>query len=937
MHNISLLNNKSIMKQLILLFLSGFLFVNGYSQKSSVDQKVDSILNLMTLDEKIGQMTQAERGALDNINDISYYSLGSLLSGGGSSPSSNTVAGWANMYDEYQNLALQSRLGIPLIYGVDAVHGHNNVYGSVIFPHNIGQGCTWNTDLIELANQIVAKEVAATGIDWTFSPCIAVARNERWGRTYEGFGETPEIQKIMAAASVKGLQTNNLTSPTSILACAKHFVGDGGTTDGIDQGNTEVSEEVLRQLHMAGYIDAINMQVGSVMASYNSWNGQKLHGHDYLLNDVLKNELGFEGFIISDWAGVDQITEDYREAVKRAINAGIDMVMVPDRYVYFIGILKDLVETNEVSINRIDDAVRRILKQKFLLDLFNNPLTDNSLAASFGSDEHRNVARQVVRESLILLAAKNDVLPLQKNNQKILVAGSLAKNIGGQCGGWTISWQGSNGNITEGTDIFSGIQNIVENNEVVYSLNGENYDGVDVAIVVIGESPYAEGAGDRVSLNIESADVNMIKNLKEKGIQVITVLISGRPMIIGELLPYSDAFVAAWLPGTEGDGIAEILFGDYEPSGMLTHSWPQTMSQIPINFGDDDYYPLYAYKHGIQGFPTVLVNPSLETYAAVLNNSGSKIILSLTDKIAVLNYDLEDFSLKVNNVIISNAVSDVGISEFDESILEIELSNAIVSNASSIALSYSGNGISSANSSLSYFSDYFVYNAFKSANSTNEIPGRVEAENYSNMFGVQTETCTDIGGGFNVGWLENGDWMEYSVNVVTTGNYNLTSRISGYNSGTLVFTFNGENNTNIDFEPTNGWQTWEDFSTSVYLQEGDYVMKVLSTTDAYNINYFDFSLYESIYDVRQSLGEISIFPMPVNSNFNIEFSSLKFSEISINIFDLNGNRVQNLFDGSINSGLNTFAFSLDAKLANGIYFIEIKDSEKRYFKKLIKN
>ena len=383
------------MKKLNIILLS--LFFPSLIFAQDIDFKVDSLLKLMTLEEKIGQMTQAERGALENISDIQYYKLGSLLSGGGSSPTPNTTESWANMYDDYQSYALKTRLGIPLVYGVDAVHGHNNLYGAVIFPHNIGLGCTWNPELVKQVNQITAKEVAATGIDWTFSPCIAVVQNERWGRTYEGFGETAEIQKIMSAASVEGLQSDDLDAPETILACAKHYVGDGGTTNGIDQGNTQVTEEVLRELHMAGYIDAIAENVGSVMASYSSWNGDKLHGHDYLLTDVLKNELGFEGFIISDWKGVDQVAEDYREAVKRSVNAGIDMVMVPDRYIYFISILKDLVEKNEVSMARIDDAVTRILKQKFLLNLFEEPYTDPSFAASVGSDAHRSVSRQAVR------------------------------------------------------------------------------------------------------------------------------------------------------------------------------------------------------------------------------------------------------------------------------------------------------------------------------------------------------------------------------------------------------------------------------------------------------------------------------------------------------------------------------------------------------------
>ncbi|PLX13219.1 MAG: hypothetical protein C0598_04155 [Marinilabiliales bacterium] len=902
--------------------------------KSDVDFKVDSLLALMTLDEKIGQMTQAERGALENIDDITNYYLGSLLSGGGSSPSPNNQQSWANMYDNYQSYAMQTRLQIPLIYGVDAVHGHNNVYGAVIFPHNIGMGCTWNPELIKLAAEVTSKEVAATGIDWTFSPCIAVPQNEKWGRTYEGFGETAEIQEIMASASVEGLQ-GNLDEPQTILACAKHFVGDGGTINGIDQGNTVVSEEVLRQIHMPGYIDAIENNVGSIMASYNSWNGVKLHGHEYLLTEVLKNELGFEGFVISDWAGVDQITEDYREAVKRAINAGIDMVMVPDRYIYFIGVLKSLVNDGEISQDRIDDAVRRILKQKFLLNLFEEPYTDNSFAASFGSEEHRSIARQAVRESVVLLNAKNDILPLKKENQKILVVGSKAKDLGAQCGGWTISWQGSNGNITQGTTILEGIQNIATTSEIVYSANG-NYNGdADIAVVVIGENPYAEGAGDKSSLILESDQITMIKSLKEKGIPVVTLLVSGRPLIIGDALPYSDAFMACWLPGTEGEGVAQLLFGDYVPTAKLTHTWPQTMSQIPINYGDDNYQPLYAYKHGLENFPSSVTSQNMTVYSAIAE-SPNAIMLTLTGKITSFDIDYNDFQIKVNNQIVDNNVINLELSEIDSSALLLELQNNLNS-SDVISLSYSGDGIYSNDLQLSTFNDYFVYNSVSGSGGPVLLPGKVQAEDYVDMFGIQTEPCIDIGGGLNVGFIEPGDWMKYNVIVSQSGLYAINSRISGYNSGTLLIQFNQENNTYVNYQSTNGWQSWQTFSAQVSLEDGEYEMKVTAQADGFNINYFDFELVNGISKIENSLSEIIVKPNPVKSNFQMEFNLSKTDDLSIKLFGLDGKHLQTFFNGQVLSGPSNYNFSLDSGISKGVYIIEVKDSRKRYFKKIIVN
>ena len=888
------------MNRFTLIIFSFLLSLMAVSQ--DIDQKVDSLLALMTLDEKIGQMTQAERGMLEVITDIETYKLGSLLSGGGSSPDPNSVAAWADMYDEYQSHAMQTRLSIPLIYGVDAVHGHNNLYGAVIFPHNIGMGATWNPELFKAASEITAREVAATGIDWTFSPCIAVPQNERWGRTYEGFGETAEINEMMGAAAIEGFQGGDLSKPETILACAKHFVGDGGTTDGIDQGNTAVSEEILRALHMAGYIDAIDAGVGSIMASFNSWNGEKLHGHEYLLTEVLKEELGFEGFIISDWKGVDQVDEDYREAVKRSINAGIDMVMVPDRYIYFISLLKDLVEKNEVSMNRIDDAVCRILKQKFLLNLFEEPYTDPSFAVDVGSDAHRDVARRAVRESLVLLNAKNDLLPLQKNGQKLLVAGSLADDLGGQCGGWSISWQGSNGNITEGTTILEGIQEMAGTTEIIYAPDGETSETVDAAVVVIGENPYTEGAGDRESLDMSAADVKLIKDLKGKGIPVITLLVSGRPMIIGELLPYTDAFVAVWLPGTEGKGIAEILFGDFQPSGKLTNSWPTHMGQVPINVQDEDYNPLYPYKHGLQAFPNSETAEGLSTYAAVTSNGGETIILTLTDEVIENMGNANDFQVKLDGITQNGLIETVEISDLDTGILELHLTSPITSEEIEISLSYSGDGLNSEVGKLEHFTGLFVYNAVKYFGAPHAIPGRIQAEEWTEMSGVGKEDCEDVGGGTNVGWIDSGDWIEYNVEVATTGNYKLVARVAGYAPGTIYFSFDDEQTATVDFESTEGWQSWEDFSTTVPLEAGNYSMRVDFNSDAFNLNYYDFISQTSVDEHTESIREISVYPNPVRHSFSLNFSDDFRSEVKINLFDMAGKKVQPLYEGRTNAG-----------------------------------
>ena len=460
--------------------------------------------------------------------------------------------------------------------------------------------CTSNPQLIQEAARVTAEEVSGTGIDWTFAPCIATVRDERWGRTYEGFGETAELSISMADAMVRGYQGTILSDNGNILACAKHFLGDGGTFGGDDQGNVIADEQTIRQLHLQGYVSAINAGVKSIMVSYSSINGQKMHGSTYWITDVLKGELGFKGFVVSDWQGIDQLPGDYKSDIQNSINAGVDMVMVPNNFKEFIQFLKELVNENKVSIDRINDAVRRILTVKFELGLFEKPFTDRSFTSTVGSTQHREVARRCVRESLVLLKNQNNILPLSKNLTRIHIAGKNAIDIGNQCGGWTISWQGGSGDITLGTSIYHGIKAAVSSSTIItYTYEGINSDGADVGIVVVGETPYAEGNGDSQNLELDQQDLTTINNFKNAGIPYIIVLVSGRPMIIDNVLEDCDAFVAAWLPGTEGQGIADVLFGDYNFTGKLSHSWPRSMNQIPINFGDTNYDPLFPYGFGL--------------------------------------------------------------------------------------------------------------------------------------------------------------------------------------------------------------------------------------------------------------------------------------------------------------------------------------------------
>lgn len=595
----------------LLVFGSGCQNGNTAKQFKAYDSQAKELLSKMTLDEKVGQMIQAECSGLKDPADIELYFLGSVLSGGGADPQlGNSLQAWTEMVDGFQQRAMTTRLKIPLLYGVDAVHGHNNVLGATIFPHNIGLGCTRNPKLVEKISRITALEVRATGIQWTFAPCVTVPQDERWGRTYEGFSEDTELVSILGAAAVRGFQGSDLSDPLSLLACAKHYVGDGGTLprtgldSGWDQGDTRVDEATLRRIHLTPYIPAIKAGVGSIMPSYSSWNGVKCSGSEYLLTKVLKEELGFEGFLISDYNAISQLHPDYKTAIGISVNAGMDMAMEPTRYREFFANLKALVKEGVVPMSRIDDAVTRILRVKFAMGLMESgrsQLTNRNLHKTFGSNDHRQVARQAVRQSLVLLKNEQKTLPLSKSLKRIHLAGKSADNIGNQCGGWTIDWQGKSGEVTPGgTTVLAAVRQAVsKSTEVTFSADGSGAAGSDVAVVVIGETPYAEMKGDAKDLSLSKEDIDVIRSVKKAGIPTVVVLISGRPMILGDGLDQADAFIAAWLPGTEGQGISDILFGDYKPTGKLSFTWPRSMTQLPINKGDTDYDPLFPFGYGL--------------------------------------------------------------------------------------------------------------------------------------------------------------------------------------------------------------------------------------------------------------------------------------------------------------------------------------------------
>ncbi|KAL7113880.1 hypothetical protein ACP275_04G086700 [Erythranthe tilingii] len=525
------------------------------------------------------------------------------------------------MIDGLQKGALETRLGIPIIYGTDAVHGNNNVYGTTIFPHNIGLGATRDADLARRIGEVTALEVRASGAQYAFAPCVAVSRDPRWGRCYESYGEDTEIVRKMTSI-VTGLQGQPpeghlkgypfVAGRNNVLASAKHFVGDGGTENGTNEGNTITSYDDLERIHLAPYLDCISQGVCTVMASYSSWNGKKLHTDHFLLTELLKKKLGFMGFVITDWEALDRLYSphgsNYRESILSTVNAGIDMVMVPFRYELFLEEFLSLAESGEISMARIDDAVERILRVKFVSGVFEHPMADRSLLDLVGCKAHRELAREAVRKSLVLLKngkdPKRPLLPLNKKAKRILVAGTHADNLGYQCGGWTISWEGTSGKITEGTTMLEAIKEMVDHNtEVVYEQNPspETFSGEEFsfAIVAVGEGPYVESGGDDPELKIHFNGAELASLVADK-VPTLVILITGRPLVVEpSLLEKIEALVVAWLPGSEGRGITDVIFGDYPFQGKLPMTWFRSVNQLPVHSGDNSLDPLFPFGFGL--------------------------------------------------------------------------------------------------------------------------------------------------------------------------------------------------------------------------------------------------------------------------------------------------------------------------------------------------
>ena len=609
----------------IILFFQAYVLMAevDWSQKNSCEYKnfnnadlIEQLVSGMTIEEKVGQVIQ---GDLDFISpeDVKKYKIGSVLNGGNTSPNRDkysSVDDWKNLSkDFYEASPTYKGIKVPVLWGTDAVHGHNNVIGATLFPHNIGLGATGNIELMRLIGEAIALEVLSTGVAWTFAPTIAVPQDYRWGRTYEGFSEDPILVSKLGKAFILGLQGegDSFLDNNHVIATAKHFIGDGGTFEGVDQGNTIISEIGLRELHGYPYFDALNACVQTVMASFNSWNGKKLHGYEELLTDILKKDMQFDGFVVGDWNGHGQVEGCSNAKCAQSFNAGVDMFMVPENWKDLLRNTIRQVKSGEILETRLDEAVRNILTVKSRLGLFNGRVPHEFKENYLGDPKHIALARQAVRESLVLLKNNNKLLPLNPS-QHIGIIGDAANKISSQTGGWTITWQGRenlNSDFVNINSIYEALEQVVisSGGTIEFSKNGKFIKDPDVVIGVFGEEPYAEMLGDLIDASFVSTDPNFLPLLEvmhAQNIPTVSIFLSGRPLVINKQLNASDAFIAAWLPGTAVEGIADVIFKkdnkiNYDFTGKLSYSWPKSKNQSVLNFTDSIYDPLFPFGYGL--------------------------------------------------------------------------------------------------------------------------------------------------------------------------------------------------------------------------------------------------------------------------------------------------------------------------------------------------
>jgi len=790
-----------------------FLLIGAMQGFCSAPVDVDSLLSTMTLEEKIGQMTLIDLPALNgNYSDLEEYAIGAVLCGGDSNPEINTVSHWADIADSVQFWASATRLSIPILFGIDAVHGHNNVEGATIFPHNIGMGATRDTSLCRRIAQATACEMLATGIYWDFAPCLAVPQDERWGRYYEGFSENESLVSELGNAYVLGFQ-NPIGDRRHVLPCLKHWVGDGAVAGGIDRGNAVCDSALFYKKHIFPYRKAVENGAGSMMASFSSWNGEPCHAHHFLLNDLLRGDLGFDGFVVSDWAAIDLLPGDYYHDVVQSVNAGIDMVMVPIEYKKFINILIQATKNGDVSENRINQACKRILKAKADLGLFTFAGAHRDLIDSVGCRTYRSIGREAVAKSCVVLKNEANALPLKRLPDTVFVVGRHADNVGLQCGGWTIGWQGASGPITAGTTLLGALQERYPMTTFIYSHFGEDIVCADLCIVAVGEMPYAEWFGYDQELELPPQMEVPLQNARYSGATVVTVLFSGRPLILDNILPYSDALVEAWLPGSEAGGIVDVLSGDRASSGKLSVTWPRSVSSIPLDVDD------YTNRNALFpfGFGMDLPSTKESSYVnAMVVAGGSEICL------------FRDSSWSPIGSVVSVLVSDSLATVTD--VHERGLNHFIVLGEQI----HSGDDVS-----VEFYSggELLGVEAENIATTSISVPSMFACTEFSWQKKLVIEEAWDDRGVF-ASRLKKGGALYFSIHVDVAGTYRVLLRGKGHKA-TVAVSVGNEGEKIIQFL-SDAWETKE---LPMKLPAGETVLHVSLTDGTWSGNWISFDTF----------------------------------------------------------------------------------------------
>jgi len=818
---------------MITLVLMLSISVFGQSNKT-VDQQVSELMKTMTLDDKIGQMIISDFGSLrSNINDIATYKIGNILFGADSDPELNTAGSWAFVCDSLQRIALSSNLHIPLFIGADAIHGHSNVSNATIFPQNIGMGCTRNLRLVSEEGRITASEVSATGIRLVFSPSYVTPLDERWGGTYEGYGEDPSLVTQMGNAYVTGFNSLLLPDGGRALACPKFSGYVKYNPEALEGKNNAVFDCKISAIDDSTLVGSGAIMVSSMLLI----NNQKTDNQMKVI-ETFKQKCGFKGFVVSDWETASNMQGDYYSVVKNSINAGVDMFMEISSTKQFIETMKQCVTSGDISKERIDDAVKRILTQKYKTGLFIHPLSYPELLEKIGDKGNKNIARQCVRESAVILLNKNNVLPLSKKATRIHVAGSAANNLAMQCGGWTIGWQGLGEKEIPGKTFLEALKQAGTNSKITYSKNGQGATGSEVGIVVIGEEPYAEWYGNKKELFLSQEDINAVMNIKNANVPVICVVLSGRPLILDPILNYCDAIVAGWLPGPEIEGLTDVLYGDVKPKGQLSQSWPMSMNQVGENIGDATYNPLFPYGFGITTLESNKNNSPRLLSANVIKRGGA-IELAFSKPITEFSA-IDNFSITTNDGTQRPLSGDFKVD--NPSSIILILKDSIKVNQK-VQINFELGKIKSKDGGeVLPFKHFNVFNPLTTLKRIFKIPAMIQAEKYSDQRDIDIQDCWDDKGGQAI-VLEKGEWSEYLLQSNFPGFYSVIFRVQSSKKTELSMSVDGREIGVVKVPATKPGSWVSVVMKKVYVTNGKQTFTVSAKNETVAINWISFDAF----------------------------------------------------------------------------------------------